>query len=401
MNSWRLSWAYLWAKPLTTLLNLVLLSLSLATMSFLMLMNHQISQAFEKEIAGIDVVVGAKGSPMQLILSGVFQIDVPPGNVPLSAVQELKAHPMVARVVPISLGDSYSSYRIVGSNTDYMSFYEAELRAGQIWDGPMQAVLGANVAQKMALKIGDEFLGSHGLSEGGHTHEKSIYRVVGILKPKQASIDNLIITSLESVWKVHEDEMAVDAEDLELLKQEREVTMALVQYKTPMAALSFPRFVNTKTQMQAAAPALEITRLLSMLGVGTDVLQAFAGILLLTACLSVFIALWGSLKERQQDLALLRMLGASAPKMAWIVLSESLVLALVASLIGLLLGQIMVVMIAKMLALEGSLLLAAFNWPIELWSIPIIATVIALVAACVPAISVYRMNVLLVLQKRT
>ena len=265
----------------------------------------------------------------------------------------------------------------------------------------MQAVLGANVAQKMALKIGDEFLGSHGLSEGGHTHEKSVYRVVGILKPKQAGIDNLILTSLESVWKVHEDEMAVDAQDLELLKQEREVTMALVQYKTPMAALSFPRFVNTKTQMQAAAPALEITRLLSMLGVGTDVLQAFAGVLLLTACLSVFIALWGSLKERQQDLALLRMLGASAPKMAWIVLSESLVLALVASLIGLLLGQLMVVVAAKMLALEGSLLLAAFNWPIELWSIPIIAIVIALVAACVPAISVYRMNVLLVLQKRT
>ena len=128
---------------------------------------------------------------------------------------------------------------------------------------------------------------------------------------------------------------------------------------------------------------------------------SFAGVLLLTACLSVFIALWGSLKERQQDLALLRMLGASAPKMAWIVLSESLVLALVASLIGLLLGQLMVVVAAKMLALEGSLLLAAFNWPIELWSIPIIAIVIALVAACVPAISVYRMNVLLVLQKRT
>ena len=157
MNSWRLSWAYLWAKPLTTLLNLVLLSLALATMSFLMLMNHQISQAFEKEIAGIDVVVGAKGSPMQLILSGVFQIDVPPGNVALSAVQELKTHPMVARVVPISLGDSYSSYRIVGSSPDYLSFYEAQLQAGQIWDGPMQAVLGANVAQKMALKIGDEF----------------------------------------------------------------------------------------------------------------------------------------------------------------------------------------------------------------------------------------------------
>lgn len=401
MNSWRLSWAYLWSKPLTTLLNLLLLGLALSTMTFLLLINHQVSQAFEKDLAGVDVVVGAKGSPMQLILSGVFQIDVPPGNVALSEVENIKNHPMVDRVIPLSLGDSFGSYRIVGSTPDYLKIYNATLEKGRMWDTSMQVVLGAKVAEKLKLKIADTFVGQHGLSEGGHSHDKAVYQVVGILKGNQTSLDNLILTSLESVWQVHEDEIATDEEDQQLLKNEREVTMAFVQYKTPMAALSFPRYINSKTSMQAAAPALEVTRLLTMLGVGTDVLQAFASILLLTAGLSVFIALWGSLKERQTDLALLRMLGASAPKLAWIVMAEALGLAIVATFLGLLIGQLMILVTAQMLAQQGSILLAAFSWPVELWLIPFMAIVIASLAACVPAFSVYRMNVLQVLQKRS
>lgn len=401
MNKWSLSWAYIRSQPLNTILNVTLLSLALAIMTFLIVLNHQISRAFEKDLANIDVVVGAKGSPMQLILSGVFHIDIPPGNVSLSEVENLKKHPMVRDVIPLSLGDSYASFRIVGSVASYLEMYETQFAQGRLWDDSMQVVLGAKVAEKLKLKIGDSFVGEHGLSEGGHGHEQAIYQVVGILKAQQSSIDQLIITSLDSVWKVHETELALDKQDQEYLKKEREVSMALVTYKTPMAALSFPRYVNSKTTMQAAAPAIEVTRLLTLLGVGTDALQVFAGILLLTSGLSVFIGLWSSLKARKADLALLRMLGASPVQIAGLIWFEAFALAIAATIVGLFLGQSLILITAHLLGLDGGILLTAFSWPLEIGWVPLIALLIASVAACLPAWSVFKMNVLQVLQQRS
>ena len=106
-NTVMYAWRYLWSRPLAAALNLLLLTLGLASITFLLLVSHQISQAFDRDVAGIDVVVGAKGSPMQLILSGVFHLDVPTGNVPLAAVKALEANPQVAKVIPISLGDRW------------------------------------------------------------------------------------------------------------------------------------------------------------------------------------------------------------------------------------------------------------------------------------------------------
>ena len=120
MKTLAFAWRYLWSRPLGAALNVLLLSLGLASITFLLLVGHQLSRAFERDLAGIDVVVGAKGSPMQLILSGVLHIDVPPGNVPLQAVRALEQHPLVASVIPISLGDSFQSFRIVGTSHSYI-----------------------------------------------------------------------------------------------------------------------------------------------------------------------------------------------------------------------------------------------------------------------------------------
>jgi putative ABC transport system permease protein len=115
MNTVVLSWRYLWSRPLAAGLNLLLMTLGLASITFVLLASHQLDRAFERDLAGIDVVVGAKGSPMQLILAGVFHIDVPPGNIPLADVQALAKHPQVAQLIPLSLGDSFRGFRIVGT----------------------------------------------------------------------------------------------------------------------------------------------------------------------------------------------------------------------------------------------------------------------------------------------
>ena len=400
MKTLALAWRYLWSRPLGAALNVLLLSLGLASITFLLLVGHQLTRAFERDLAGIDVVVGSKGSPMQLILSGVLHIDVPPGNVPLKAVKELTKNPLVASIIPLSLGDNFAGYRIVGTTHAYLDHYDAKLAQGQVWTAPMQVVLGATSARKLALGLGQTFVGSHGLGAGGHTHGDNPYTVVGILSLTGSVLDRLILTDSASVWKVHEDYTAVDADDRKVMEEEREVTMAIVKYKTPMAALSFPRYVNTSTEMQAAAPALEISRLLNMLGLGTDVLRAFAGVLLLTAGLSVFIALWSAVRERQSDLALLRMLGAPPRKVAALLLCEAVWLGLVASALGLLLGQGFALALSWFLQFDNSLLIGGMAWPIELLVVPCLALGVSLVSALLPTLAAYRVSVLSLLQSR-
>jgi putative ABC transport system permease protein len=400
MKTIALAWRFLWSRPLSAGLNLLLLSLGLASLSFVLLASHQIDKAFERDLAGIDVVVGAKGSPMQLILSGVFHIDAPTGNVPLAAVKQLEQHPQVAQLIPLSLGDSYRGFRIVGSTPDYLTHYSAAFAQGGVWSAPMQAVIGAQVAAQTGLKVGDRFAGSHGLAGGGDSHSETPYVVSGVLAPGGSVLDRLVLTALDSVWQVHEDHSALDADDRKVMEDEREVTLALIRYRTPLAAVTFPRFVNTTTEMQAAAPALEITRLLNLIGVGTDVLRALAAVLLLTAGLSVFIALWSAVRERRADLALLRLLGAPPGKVAALLLCEALWLALLATLMGMLAGQELMAALAWFLQLDKSVLISGLAWPAELWSVPALAVGVALLSALLPAWEAYRANVFELLQSR-
>ena len=400
MKTLRWAWQFLWSRPLAAALNLLLLSLGLASITLVLLVNHQIQQAFARDLAGIDVVVGAKGSPLQLILSGVFQIDTPTGNVPLAEVQTLQTNPQVAKLIPISMGDSFKGYRIIGTTPDYLSHYAGVMASGAMWQAPMQAVLGAKVARDTGLRVGDSFVGSHGLGGGGHAHGQTPYTVTGVLAPSGSVMDRLILTPTESVWRVHEKDTALDAADQKILEEEREVTLALIQYRSPLAAVTFPRFINTSTNMQAASPALEVSRLLGLIGIGADVLRAFAGVLLLTAGLGVFIALWSAVRERRADLALLRMLGAAPRQLAALLWCEALWLALLATLLGLALGQGVAALLAVALDVDKSISLAALNWPVALLSVPALALGVAVASALLPTWEAYRVSVLELLQSR-
>ena len=392
-----LSFKYLWSRPLAAGLNVLLLALGVASITLVLLISSQIDHAFERDLKGIDVVVGAKGSPMQLILAGVFHIDTPTGNIPLADVTTLQQDKRVATLIPLSLGDSFRGFRIVGTTADYVTHYEATLASGVMWKLPLEAVIGAEIATNTGLKLGNSFIGSHGLGAEGHAHGSTPYQVTGLLAPCSCVLDRLILTATESVWRVHEKaiegDTPLDADDKKAIEDDREVTMALIRYKSPLAAVSFPRFVNTTTNMQAAAPAIEITRLLRMVGVGTDVLRGFGAVLLLTAGLSVFIALWNAVRERRADLAMLRMLGASPQKVAGLLVCEALWLAILASALGLLLGHLLTAAVGYLLQAEKSLPVSGWILLVEEWAIPATAAVVAVVAALIPAISAYRVDV--------
>ena len=201
-----LALAYLRDRPLTTALNVLLLAISTAMLILLLQFGSQVRDRLERDVQGVDLVVGAKGSPLQLILSSLFHIDQPTGNIPLESLDMLRNDPAIARAVPLALGDNFRGYRIVGTDHSFAGLYDLQLAQGAHFDRPMQAVLGADVAAQTGATLGQKFIGSHGFAtdeDGAQGHDHAVFETVGILRPSGTVADRLILVSYQSVWDVH------------------------------------------------------------------------------------------------------------------------------------------------------------------------------------------------------
>ena len=404
MNLATLALAYARRRPLATFLNVLLLAVGVATITLVILVSDELEQRMQREAAGIDLVVGAKGSPLSIVLAGVYHVDVPPGNIPLTAVRELAANPLVREVIPLALGDSVRGYRIVGTTDALVAHYGAALRAGRLWNAPMEAVLGSDVARGTGLAEGGTFAGSHGLAEGGGEHGEATYRVVGVLAPTGTVVDRLVLTGVDSVWAVHEahghgEAHAEDAADDEAKASEREVTLALVKYRSPLAAASLPRAINEETVLQAAAPAYESARLFSVFGVGTGVVRGFALLLIGASALGLFVALTQALDERRRDLAIMRTLGASRARIVGVLLLESIGLTALALAIGLLAAHAVAASIGTWLPEAAPLAAGAARWRSGEGWVVILALGAGIMAAALPAWRAYRLDVAAILSE--
>ncbi len=349
MSTIRLVWSYLRTKPLSTGLTIFLLSLGISVITILLLFSRQMEEKISAATKGIDLVVGAKGSPLQLILCNIFHVDFPTGNIKLVEAERLAKHRLVKSVISLALGDSYQNFRIVGTNRSYAELYRGEIEKGTWWNADLDVTVGATAAKVSKLKVGDSFASAHGLVKDGHAHEESLYIVKGILKPSNSVIDNLIFTNIGSVWKVHEESKKVRLENLTKPSvivpsvgegdSTREITSLLLKFRNPLAVIQLPRFINTQTNMQAASPAFETARLFSILGVGVKAMMGFAYVLIFISGLSIFIALYNSLKERKYDLAIMRSMGASRGKLFFVTILEGTTLTILGSLLGITLGH--------------------------------------------------------------
>lgn len=453
MNLLKLSFSYLRRKSLNTSLNILLLSFGVATMLILLLFSTRFEDNLYKNANGIDLVVGAKGSPIQLILSSIYHIDSPTGNISIHEAREILQNRMVETAIPLALGDNVEGFRIVGTTTGYLEMYGAELAQGTLWDYEFEVVVGADIASELGIELGSELVTSHGLSQGGHSHEDHPLRVVGKLYRTGTVLDRLILTPVETMWGIHEHDAGiamseeeshenhihgeeshlydegnhVHDEDNHVHSEEEnevhqghlheygrpvnnqsylepensgeEITSLLIGYSNPLAAAQLPRFVNESTSMQAAAPAFEITRLMNLLGVGFDTIQFFAFILILASVLGIFIALLNSMKERRYDLAIMRSLGGSRFKLFSMVLLEGVLIALAGGFIGLLLGHGAMAVItsmfeeARQFAISGSIFIFE-----ELLLLGFILLV-GITAAVLPAIQAYRTDIAETLSK--
>ncbi len=206
--SWiRLAWKNIIHEPLTLLLHLMLFALSIGLMYFLLMLNDQLVKKFDNNLAGVDLVIGAKGSGLQMILCSMYHVDAPTGNISMADAKPFlnPNHPLIKTTLPLSLGDNYKGYRIVGTEHGVLDFYKAKLSEGRLWTHSLEAVIGAEVADALGLKIGDRFFSSHGLEEADDlSHDHAALTIVGIVAPSGSVLDQLIVTDTRTVWDVHD-----------------------------------------------------------------------------------------------------------------------------------------------------------------------------------------------------
>jgi putative ABC transport system permease protein len=325
------------------------------------------------------------------------------------------------------LGDSYGAFRIAGTTPSIFHLYGAKQVEGDIFLKDFDVVAGYAVAEKLHLHIGDEFYSTHGLEDNpdlAHDHGTP-FVVNGILQPTGTVLDQLILTTPQTVWKVHEHDTASTAEGetnhdehnhpeqghnhaskpvitidssaaqaitdsiISALRAqpEKEITSILVKFRTRtnIQSLNLLRNINANTGLMAASPAMEINRLYAMMGSGTEALQYMAILIAVVAAISIFISLYTSLKERRYEMALLRVGGAGPGKLFVMIISEGMWIAVLGLVLGLFAGHLG-------MNLAGSLLEKGYKYQFtgmlwvseEIWIIAG-AILVGLMAAVLPA----------------
>ena len=366
----------------------------------------------------------------------MYQVDSPTGNISYDEAKVWMKKPAVKEAIPLAFGDNYRGFRIVGTTPQYLTHYGADLASGKVFDKNFEVVVGSDIAEKMNLKLGDRFFGSHGDAAEGEVHEDHAYIVTGIAKATGKVVDNLILCNVQSVWAMHhtheegeegavaeeehhhdhdhegteaheahehhhdhEGEEAHEGhehhhEDEAISEEGQEITAVLLKFRGPQPVLIWPRMIAMNTKMQAAAPGLEINRLFSLFGIGLQALQYLAYGIMLISGISIFIALYNTLKERKYEFALLRVNGASRLQLLSLVLIESLLLCVTGFIFGTIVGRIGLQLLSGSSESEFKM---AFNpyefvWDKEGYLLGL-TIFVGIVAAVIPALKAYRLNI--------
>ncbi|WP_396218521.1 ABC transporter permease [Flavobacterium sp.] len=420
----KLAWKNIWFKPLNTILSILLLTASVAIITVLILVEKQFEEKYQSNLDGVDLVLGAQGSPLQLVLSSVYQVDDPTGNISYDSVKVWMQHPYVKKAIPLAYGDNYVGFKIVGTTPDYIEKYQAKMAEGKVFEHNFEVVIGADVAEKLNLKLGDTFKGTHGSAAEGEVHDHGEYIVVGIASKTGKVIDNLILSNIPTVWQMHheegheevaenpahgepghvhdEEEHVHSAEcnhdthesDMSIDEPNMEITSVLIEFKNKMGVFMWPNIIAQNTKMQAALPTYQMNRLFDMFGVGLNALKYLAFGIMLISGISIFIALFNTLKERKAEFALLRVNGAKKHQLLLVVLFESILLCIVGYLFGTILGRIGIILLSK--ASESDFKLG-FD-PMEIiWEkeglLFGLTLLVGLIAAVIPAIKAYTINI--------
>jgi putative ABC transport system permease protein len=353
-----------WNRRSTLVWVVVSLALATALLWTLERLRHDIRNSFSQSVSGVDLIVGARSSPVQLMLFSVFHIGSVPQSMSMDSVHKLAQHRSVSWVVPLSLGDSHRGFPVLGTTPAYFQHFAygdkqpLVLQQGAVFsdtlDGLYEAVIGAEVARKMGYGLGQSITLGHGLHDHDHEgeeadeHADKPFKVVGILAPTGTPVDRTVHVSLQALEALHLGWVAgtpmpdgqIPADQARKFNlQPEEVTAALVGLKSRAAVFNVQRFVNLYEDeaLMGVMPGVALGELWSVLGLGENALLAVSALVALVSVVSLVVVLAG-LNERRRELAVLRAVGAAPRHVLGLLTLEGVWVTCAGVLLGVLLA---------------------------------------------------------------
>lgn len=394
MNLIKLSLKNLFFRPGRLFLTVVMISVGVALSSLSTSISTSVKTGLKKNIKDIDIVVGAKGSPAQLIFSSVYQLSEPGGNVDYNEIVALADNRLVNEVIEVYCGDSYHGSRIVGTSHRFLDLYDAHLAIGRLWNRTYEVVMGSQAAARQEAVVGDLIYVTHGTDGMGYTHEEFPFVVVGILKPTYSVMDKLVLTNLESMWEIHStDHTALEADNL----QKREVTAALVKLNQKNGKMSLLRTISQQTHLQGAVPVDELVDFEALLDMGNRIIQNIAAIFIALGIVSILIFMMSSVKAGSYEIALMRVMGATRTQVLCIILFEGLFIGIIVVVLGLVAAHTAMGAINPFLMVEFGSGMPFWQMDESEWVLIGLVLLFSILSTVIPAVLASRMNLSMLL----
>lgn len=403
-----LAWASLRSRALSVGLTVLVISLTVVLLLGVERVRTQAHEGFASTVSGTDLIVGARSGPVNLLLYSVFHIGDPTNNVSWQSYQELSALPQVKWAVPLSLGDSWRGYRVVGTSDGYFEHYRygaghaLAFASGRPFDDLYDVVIGAEVAQAQKVGLGDQIVLAHGTGAVTlATHADKPFRVAGILQRTGTPVDSSLLVSLPAIEAIHVDwrsgvqlrSQRVSAEQARHLDlTPTSITAFMLGLNSRIATFSVQRRINEYPDeaMLAILPGVTLQQLWQSLGMAERALQLISAMVVALGMVSLVALLVSTLQERRREMAILRATGARPGYIAALLVVEAVATSAVACALALVL-LVVASMAGRGWALANFGLSITHVWPDgrELaWVAGVLA--ISAVAGLVPALLAYR-----------
>ena len=408
-------------RKFTAALTVVSIALAVVLLLGVERIRSEARESFASTVSGTDLIVGTRASPVQLLLFSVFHLGNATSNIRRDTYVAIASRPEVASSIPISLGDSHRSFRVLGTSLDYFEHFRyardhrLELASGKRLEGPHDAVLGAEIARALRYKVGESIVIAHGTGEVSFSlHEDQPFRVVGVLAPTGRPVDRTVHVSLEGLDAIHAGHDEADPLAAALRAAEgdgqrsaaaqgsvqppggalarRTISAFLVGLKSRSAALAMQRFVNeyAPEPLTAVLPGPTLQEVWELVGAAEKTLLAVSGLVVIVGLVGMLVALLTSLSERRREMAVLRSLGARPSHVFGLILGEAALLTLAGIALGL--AVLYPGLLAGRAWLESRFgLHIGAGWPsIHELGLIISVTVAGVLIGLVPAYRIYR-----------
>lgn len=428
MSLWKIAWRSIQHRALASGLTMLSMTMGVALVVAVLVIYGVIAKSFQRSAQGYDLIVGAEGSSLQLVLNTVYHLSRPVGNIPYDYYMDL-AHGRFSEdvevAIPVCMGGNFKGFRVVGTvpgmfkDLEYMGGEKYEFAEGRNFRAGnfFEAVIGSTVARRTRLKVGDTFRPVHGFdAEQGEEHDP--FTVVGILAPTGTPNDRALFINIEGFYQVHEEEHHAAengevhdeggaehdhaheehpdeaAEDDPTLYRKVTAVLVLTDMTRPGSAIALPRLINREAGVQAVAPTEVIDELFAgIVGNVQKVLLILAVLIVIVAGIGMLVSIYNSMSDRRHEIAVMRALGARRVTVMMIVLFESILLALGGGFFGVVLGHGLTAALAPLILEHTGVMVNAMQFqPNELVLIPGLV-LLAIAFGYLPAAVAYRTDV--------